>query len=100
MKCGVCGKKLKKVDNIELKGFKIRGFECSCGHELVEPEDIDNIVKFFRFIKKQKKLKVFKSGDSLAIRIPKAIADIYRIHENDEIIIDPKKDGIVLKVTY
>ena len=99
MKCNSCGKPMKKVDDIDIKGFQIRGWRCRCGNELSDPEDVDNIVKFFRFIKKGKKVHVFKSGNSLAIRIPKAVAKVYGIHEDDELMISPKKDEIVLKVT-
>jgi len=89
---------MKKVDDLDLKGFEIRGWQCKCGNELSDPEDVDNIVKFLRFIKKGKKVRVFKSGNSLAIRIPKAIARIYNINEDDELLISPKKKEIILKV--
>ena len=89
---------MKKVDDLDLKGFEIRGWQCKCGNELSDPEDVDNIVKFLRFIKKGKKVHVFKSGNSLAIRIPKAIARIYNINEDDELLISPKKKEIILKV--
>ena len=89
---------MKKVDDLEVKGFAIRGWRCECGNELSDPEDVDNIVKFLRFIKKGKKVHVFRSGNSLAIRIPKPIAKIYDIKENDELLLSPKKKEIILKV--
>jgi hypothetical protein len=89
---------MSKVDDIHLKGFEVKGYRCKCGNEISDSEDVDNIVKFLVFVKKQKKMQVFKSGNSLAIRIPKAIAKVYGIKENDQLLFQPKKDEIVLKL--
>ena len=46
-KCNVCRKEMKIVNDIELKGFLIRGWRCECGNEHSNPEDVDNIIKQF-----------------------------------------------------
>ena len=97
LKCK-CGKKMEEVDDLDLKGFLIRGWRCSCGQAYSHPEDVDNLVKFFRFMKKQKGLKVFKSGNSLAVRIPKQIADVYHISKSSKLVLSPEKDQLVIKI--
>lgn len=36
-KCNVCGKEMKEVSDINLKGFVIRGWRCECGNEHSNP---------------------------------------------------------------
>ena len=96
--CDQCGKKMKEVDDQEIKGFMIRGWRCSCGQEYSNPVDVDNLVKLFNFMKKQRGLKVFRSGNSLALRIPKQLADVYHITSESRLVVSPKKDSIEIKV--
>ena len=96
--CNLCGKEMKEVDDLELKGFLIRGWVCSCGNEHSHPNDVDALVKFFKYIKKQRGLKIFKSGNSLAVRIPKQIADVYHISKGSKLVLSPEKDQLVIKI--
>lgn len=34
------------VDDINLKGFMIRGWRCKCGNEHSHPDYVDNIIKY------------------------------------------------------
>jgi hypothetical protein len=98
MKCGICGKTLKRVKDLELQGFRIHGWKCSCGNTLGDPEDVNNIVKFFIFIKNGGKVQLFKTGNSMAIRIPKAIVALYHLKDKDVLQLDSRGKEIVLKV--
>jgi hypothetical protein len=89
---------MKYVDDLDVKGFLVRGFRCECGNAHSEPEDVDKIVKFFIYMKKQKGLKVFKSGNSLALRIPKQIAEVYHLTPSSKLVLSPEKDQLVIKI--
>ncbi len=98
-KCNICSKNMKPVNDIDLKGFKVSGWKCSCGNVHTDPKDVDGIVKFFRYMKTSKEIKVFKSGNSLAIRIPKQIADIYHLTQKSKLILTPEDKKLVLEIT-
>jgi hypothetical protein len=89
---------MKSVNDIDLKGFKVNGWKCSCGNVHTNPKDVDDIVKFFRYMKTSKEIKVFKSGNSLAIRIPKQIADLYHLTQKSKLILIPKDDKLILEI--
>ncbi len=56
---------MKEVDDIDLKGFMIRGWRCECGNGHSDPEDVDNIARYFKALKKGVEATVFKSGNSI-----------------------------------
>lgn len=97
-KCNICGKEMKAVDDINLKGFVIRGWRCECGNEHSHPEDVDNIIKYFKALKNGLEATVYKSGNSISIRLPKVIADLYRLNANLKLPIETEQGGIRLKV--
>ena len=97
-KCNVCGKEMQKVNDIELYGFKIKGWRCKCGNEHSNPEDVDNIVKLFKLSRKGAEASVFESGNSIAVRLPKAIVNLFRLKPKSKLIISTKENEIVLKV--
>ncbi len=66
-----------------VKGFVKRGWRCGCGNEHSNPEDVDNIVKYFKALKKGVEATVFKSGNSISVRLPKVIADLYHLNTNN-----------------
>ena len=97
-KCNLCGKKMKDVNDIDLNGFNIRGWRCSCGNEHSNPDDVDKIVKFFRYLKTNREIKIFKSGNSLAIRIPKQIVDLYDLSPKSKLLLNSKDKKIILEI--
>lgn len=96
--CNLCEKQMYEVNDIEIKGFMTRGWRCKCGNVHSHPGDIDALVKFFRYMKLNKEISVFKSGNSLAIRIPKQVAVAYKITNKTKLVLKPEKDRIVLEV--
>lgn len=89
---------MKEVEDIDLKGFMIRGWRCECGNEHSNPEDVDNIVRYFKALKKGVEATVFKSGNSLAVRLPKVIADLYHMNTNFKLSIETEPAAIRLKI--
>ena len=97
--CNICGAEMTEVDDIIVRGFQIHGWRCQCGNSHSNAEDVDKIVKFFRFLKTTNgELSVFKSGNSLAVRIPKPIAEIYHITANSKIKFVPESKEIILRL--
>ncbi|MFZ3058557.1 MAG: hypothetical protein WA102_02355 [Candidatus Methanoperedens sp.] len=97
-KCNICGKEMNEVNDINLKGFVIRGFRCECGNEHSHPEDVDNIVKYFKALKKGVEATVFKSGNSISVRLPKVIAELYHLNTSLKLPIETEPGGIRLKI--
>jgi len=46
--CNVCEREMTEVDDIDLQGFKIRGWRCECGNTHSNSDDVDVIVKSFQ----------------------------------------------------
>ncbi len=97
-KCNVCGKDMKAIEDIELYGFKIKGWRCRCGNEHSNPEDVDKIVKLFKLVKKGAEVSVFKSGNSIAVRLPKAIVELFSLKTKSKLTISTKANEIILKI--
>lgn len=99
-KCNICGKEMKEVSDIDLKGFRVSGWRCTCGNEHTSPEDVDKIVKYFKAVKKGMAAKVYKSGNSISVRLPKPVADIFQLRPKSTLRVETKKDEVILKVPW
>ena len=97
-KCNLCGKPMKAVDNIDLQGFKIHGWKCRCGNVHSDPEDVDTIIKFLKFMKTDREAKMFKSGNSYAIRIPIQIAKLYHLTQRSKLLFSPENKKLVIEI--
>ncbi|UCE37557.1 MAG: hypothetical protein JSW00_19235 [Thermoplasmata archaeon] len=79
IKCPECGKKCKPI-TISVSGAKVKGWRCSCGYELISPEEIEKVYLLMQ-AKKHEKVKISKRGNSYMITIPKAIAEAIQIEK-------------------
>lgn len=96
-RCHKCGTKMKLVDDIELSGFLVKGYRCTqCKEEVFAANEIAHILKFNKSMKRGMTAKVFKSGNSIAIRLPKELVAVYEIEPGKELKIKPEKHGIEL----
>jgi len=79
MECS-CGGKATKT-RLELDGFSVSGWKCSkCGEVYLDPRDVNPILKLKKLASEQMlSSKVGKVGNSLVLRIPKELADLYGI---------------------
>lgn len=88
---------MERVDDINLKGFKIKGYRCKCGNEHADINEIDRIVKLLKAFKKGLRATVFKSGNSISVRIPKAVVEVFELKPKKELMIEVQERGIILK---
>lgn len=79
VKCPECGKRCKPTE-ITLSGSKLSGWRCSCGYELISPQEIEKAYLLMQ-AKKHEIVKISKRGNSYMITIPKAIADALHIED-------------------
>lgn len=62
-----------------------------CGEEYLDMEQLGAVAERYR---KQHRAKVSKWGSALGVRIPKALAEQYKIKANDVVRFIPEKDGL------
>jgi hypothetical protein len=79
IKCPECGKRCKPT-KIGVAGTNVKGWRCSCGYELISPEEIERAYLLMQ-AKKHEKVKISKRGNSYMITIPKAIAEAIQIEK-------------------
>ena len=99
MKCAMCGKGNLKEKMVDYKEFgvslgKYKADVCAkCGEVFFDSETARKIQAKSRelgLFGLTKKTKVAKVGNSLAIRIPKEIADFLKLKKEEEVRIAPK----------
>ncbi|MBI2672429.1 YgiT-type zinc finger protein [Candidatus Woesearchaeota archaeon] len=104
-KCEECsGKIIKKQVDFSLYGISLGKFPaeiCSaCGEEVFDEktsERIDKIAKERGLWGLDRKVKIVKIGNSLAVRIPKAISNFLKLKEGKEALMKPGKDKIIIE---
>ncbi len=104
-KCEEClGKIVKKNIEFSMHGVKLGKFPAEvctkCGEEVFDEkvsQEIDKIAKQKGLWGLSKKVKVVKIGNSLAVRIPKAISDFVGLKEGKEAIIKPEGNKIMIE---
>ncbi len=79
IKCPECGKKCKPT-KIGVAGANVKGWRCSCGYELISPEEIERAYLLMQ-ARKHERVKISKRGNSYMITIPKAIAEAIQIEK-------------------
>ena len=97
MKCHVCKKgimKKKKAcfkeDNIEYEYL-----QCSnCGEEILTMKQLKVLANKYRQLRKAKEVTFAKWGNSLAVRIPKEIAEEMHIKAGKQGLMTKDKEGI------
>jgi hypothetical protein len=106
MKCGVCGKgKLRKGKVKEYAaGVYVGTFDAltcsSCGESFTDAETtrkIEEAAKKKGVWGLGASTKITKSGNSLAVRIPKKIADHLTMKNGKEVYLYPEKDRLIIE---
>ena len=80
----------------EFKGFEVRGWTCSCGEELLNPADVNAILKLRKAVKVGIKATIGKVGNNLAIRIPKVIETTYHFKAGEKVTLEPNPNGVLI----
>ena len=82
VKC-VCGE-WTKPKMFKIEGFDVRGSECpKCKEGYLNGEDTNLVYKFNQLKKQKLKATVTTTGNSYAIRIPKALVDLLNLKKPD-----------------
>jgi YgiT-type zinc finger domain-containing protein len=106
MKCPICEKGSLKKDRIKeyMFGIFLGEFPAevctSCGESFTDSETTKKIEE----VAKKKGIwglgattKITKTGNSLAVRIPKKIADYLKLKDGKETYIHPEKDKLIIE---
>jgi len=90
-KCPECGTTLSNERREISPGIYASVEVCpNCEDEWVDEKEYEELRALF-------KRKVFKVGGSLAVRLPKEIADVIGIHDGDDVIITTRNHKIILE---
>jgi len=106
MRCPICQNGILRKGKIKETMFGIYLGEfpaeiCSnCNESFTDAETtrvIEQVAKKKGIWGLGKKTKITKTGNSLAVRIPKDIADFLKLKEGSEAFIHPEKDKIIIE---
>ncbi len=90
-KCPECGADLSEEKREISPGIYANVEVCpNCEDEWVDESEYEELRALF-------KRKVFKVGGSLAVRIPKEIADLAGVHDGDDLFITSKDHRIIIE---
>ena len=90
-KCPECGKRMKSEKREISPGIYAQVEVCSkCNDEWVDEKEYEKLRSLF-------KRKIFKIGGSLAVRIPKEIADILELNDGDDLFIRTKGEKVIIE---
>jgi len=93
--CG-CGNKMTE-QKTELKGFDVKAWKCrKCGEEILDPNDVDRVVKLKIAMKEGMVSTVTKVGNNLTIRIPKLLERFYKLKKGEKLRLRMEKKGIYI----
>ncbi len=91
--CSECGRPMKELKGSTSEGLEYVYFKCAgCGEELASREQLHDIAMRSRALKTYN-AKITKWGQSLGIRIPKELAAMHKITDNEEVTIVPEENG-------
>lgn len=94
--CTTCSKEMKKK-MFKMEGINIRGWECpQCKDSVLHPEDAQHMFLLNK-LKKGLLIKIGALGNSLVVRIPKEIENLYKLSKGEQITMkmdSMKKIGI------
>jgi len=101
VKCPLCRGTMEKIkdrmpeDNVEFEAYRCK----SCGEELMNMGQMGVLAAKYRALRKAKESKFQKWGNSLAVRIPKQIADDLHIVPEKSCLILKEKGALKILVT-
>ncbi|HIH15963.1 MAG TPA: AbrB/MazE/SpoVT family DNA-binding domain-containing protein [Candidatus Diapherotrites archaeon] len=94
MNCPQCGKKMAEGRDKTPEGIGYAYFKCgSCGEEIVNMSQLHAVAKEYREMKRYT-AKISQWGESLALRIPKALAQEYGLKKDGRVTLVPEKKAI------
>jgi len=106
-KCPICEKGELKKERIkeQMFGVYLGEFPAEICGECGESFTDSGTMKKIEIIAKKKgiwglgsKTKIARTGNSLAVRIPKRLADYLRLREGEEAYIHPEKNKLIIEI--
>ncbi|MDA2933572.1 AbrB/MazE/SpoVT family DNA-binding domain-containing protein [Acidobacteria bacterium AH-259-D05] len=106
MKCPVCSKGIVRKGKVreEMYGVYLGTFPAQicgrCGESFTDSETtrkIEAVAKRKGIWGLGMKTKITKAGNSLAVRIPKKVADYLKLKEGREAYIHPQKEKLIIE---
>ena len=96
--CDCKAKTLMKRRVFTFGGFKVRGWHCEkCGESILHPEDTQYVLVLNK-LKRGIPVKIGELGNSLILRIPKEIADFYKIRKGVNLVIKGKEKRMEIEL--
>ncbi len=95
-KCSECNGSMEERASKTPEGVIYTYYHCTkCGEEILNMEQLHQVAQKYR-IMKDYHVKLSKWGLSLGMRIPKEVAQKYKLKDNKEIILIPEEGSIKL----
>ena len=96
MRCPICSGAMKEVkDTIEQDKVGFTAYKCAkCGEELMNMNQLKEVAKKYRDLRKAREIIFTKWGNSLAVRIPKEFADELDLKEGGHGVLKRSKEGL------
>lgn len=92
MKCRRCGRQLRRGREEISKGVVVEAWRCTkCRGEVLL--DMEQYARYYEAVQR----RAFKIGGSLAIRIPKSLAEDVGIREGSAVLFRREGKGIVIE---
>jgi len=92
--CGECKRKMEEHLGKTPEGVKYSYWKCGkCGEEILSMEQLHNVAKKYRELKKAYRVRISEWGATLALRIPKEIAKVQRMKKGESALVIPEKKG-------
>jgi hypothetical protein len=89
-KCYKCNAKMKVMQGIDPEGIDYEYYRCvKCGEEILDMKQLHDAADKYKALRRAREGKFQKWGNSLAVRIPKQIAD--------DLHIVPEKTCLIIK---
>ncbi len=96
-RCPLCKKgKLRLVrERMPIEGVEYEALQCvHCGESIMTMGQLDVLADHYRKLRRAKEVTFSKWGNSLAMRIPKAIAKAYKLSSGKTALLVQEKKGI------
>ena len=96
MQCPICKGKMElaksfiKKDSVEFNAYKC----VSCGEELMNSKQLRELSDKYRQLSRARDITFAKWGNSIAVRIPSAIAEKHHLTSGKHGLLMEDKDGI------
>lgn len=93
-KCTKCNSLMKKK-NFTIEGTNVRGWECvKCKDAVIHPEDAQKMLLLNK-LKRGFSVKIGELGKSLIVRIPKEVANLYKLSKGEKITMKAESDNSI-----